>query len=295
MKGTLTRTLYTLAGYLPLPVTHWIGYAMGRLVWALDEKSRRYTLKNLELCFPELTDAERLSLGKASLVAMAHSMFEAPRLWRMSKHKLNTLVENPEWLDELGAAYSEGNGLIIAAPHLGSWEFLGQISGQHMKMTSLFRPPRMEELTDLIITGRAKAGASLVPTDASGVKALTRALKEGQATGILPDQEPSEGNGVFADFFGHTAYTMPLLVKLARKRRVPIFFVAAERKTHPKGYYFHVKKGGEELYDLPVEEACTAMNSAIETLIRRCPAQYNWAYRRFRRHPEGINRYSSDK
>jgi Kdo2-lipid IVA lauroyltransferase/acyltransferase len=41
------------------------------------------------------------------------------------------------------------------------------------------------------------------------------ALKNGEAVGLLPDQVPPEGLGVWAPFFGEPAYTMTLSVRFA--------------------------------------------------------------------------------
>lgn len=281
-----------VASHLPLSTNHTLGKLLGSLAWRLDKKSRHVSLTNLRLCFPEQNGDWHNEIGKQSLIAMVQAMFETPFLWQQNLTQLNKLVLNPESLASLVENYEEGNGLIIASPHLGSWELVGAVCASHMKMTTLFRPPRMEELGDLMRSGRESRGATLVPTDSSGVKALTRALKAGEATGILPDQEPGEGNGLFAEFFSQPAYTMPLMLKLAKKRRIPIYFVFAERRE--SGFFFHINKGKEELYDLAIEESCTVMNGQIEDLIRIRPQQYNWNYKRFRRHPDGINRYHSN-
>lgn len=292
MKVFIAKNLLRLAGHLSLGANQRLGGLLGSLAWKLDKKSQHVSLTNLQLCFPEKDEAWHRAIGRESLAAMAQAMLESPRLWKLSLSELDKRLLNPESMEPILESYKKGEGVIVASPHLGSWEFVGLITGRHMKMTSLFRPPRMEELSDLILEGRENSGATLVPTDSSGVKALTRALRNGEATGILPDQEPPQGAGVFADFFGHTAYTMPLILKLAKKRRIPIYFVYAERRKG--GFHLHVEQGKESLYEGSAEEACTVMNGQIENLIRNCPQQYNWNYKRFRHHPEQQNRYKKN-
>lgn len=289
MKSAVAKGLLTVAAYLPLSLSQAIGVGLGHLAWKLHEKSRHISLTNLRVCFPEQPEGWREEVGRKSLIAMSQAMLEAPSLWRLNKDELNGLVLNPEALEPVLNAYEAGEGLVLASPHLGSWEFVGLITGQRMKMTSLFRPPRMEELGEFIRQGRQNSGATLVPTDSSGVKALTRALKNGEATGILPDQEPPQGAGVFADFFGQPAYTMPLILKLAKKRRIPIFFLYAERRK--KGFHLHVTEGSDALYQDRIEDACATMNAQIEQLVRQHPEQYNWNYKRFRHQPDGTDLY----
>ncbi|MGV6858088.1 MAG: lysophospholipid acyltransferase family protein [bacterium] len=282
LKESIAHAVMTAAGYLPLAATHALGRWLGRAAWRLDKKSRQVALINLKIAYPEASEAWRIATAKKSFLAMGESLLESPRLWRLPVESLNELTLNPEVLDTIKQIFDQGNGLVIATPHQGSWEYQGLISGIHTRMTSLFRPPRMQKVSQLVKQGREHAGATLVPTDASGVKALTKALRNGDCTGILPDQRPAEGGGVEVNFFGHPAYTMMLLPKLIAKRQVPVLLVFAERAAKGKGFTLRVLKGSEGLYAANIEEACQTMNDQLEELIRHCPEQYNWAYKRFR-------------
>ncbi|QKQ25246.1 lysophospholipid acyltransferase family protein [Candidatus Reidiella endopervernicosa] len=105
----------------------------------------------------------------------------------VSERALKTLVE-VEGESILNAAVERGKGIILALPHLGCWEMVGLYGADRMPMTSLYRPLRLGGLDQLVRSGRERNGATLVPTDASGIRSLYQALKRGELIAILPDQ-----------------------------------------------------------------------------------------------------------
>lgn len=284
------RPLMQLLGGMPLPVVQFLGRGLGWVVYAVSRRDRCVAQTNLKICLPGLSSRERRSLAFKSAGAMGAALFEAPRLWRLGKAGLTDRVLNPELLEEIVAEYEEGNGLVIASPHLGSWEFAGLLFAAHTQLTSMYRPPKMAEIGSFVRAGRERAGSRLIPADMSGIKEMVKALTQGQCVGILPDQEPEAGSGVYASFFDYPAYTMYLLPRLIQKHHVPAVFVFAERRPAGK-FFLHALWADEALYNKSPELACHAMNRIVEKLILRCPEQYNWIYKRFRAHPDGFELY----
>jgi KDO2-lipid IV(A) lauroyltransferase len=126
----------------------------------------------------------------------------------------------------------------------------------------------------------------MAPADPRGVRMLVRALKRGEAVGILPDQTPTAGEGVWAPFFGKPAYTMTLVHRLHRLTGAPVVALFAERLPRGAGYRLH----WEEIGDLPEDatQAATRINAAVERLIAVAPTQYLWGYNRYK-HPKGAD------
>ncbi len=123
----------------------------------------------------------------------------------------------------------------------------------------------------------------------AGVSKLIRALKAGELVGILPDQVPADGSGVFAPFFDHPAYTMTLACKLAQRPGVRVFCGYAKRLPTSTGFRAVIRE--LDLRRETLDESITAMNQAIEELVRECPEQYQWEYKRFRRQPDNTEFY----
>jgi KDO2-lipid IV(A) lauroyltransferase len=115
---------------------------------------------------------------------------------------------------------------------------------------------------------------------------LLKDLKKGNAIGLLPDQVPQHGEGVWADYFGKPAYTMTLSAKLHQMTGAPIILSYAERLPHGRGYVIRFAPFDETLGET-VEDQARAINLAMEKLIARCPSQYFWSYNRYKT-PSGV-------
>ena len=291
MRELMARFFLFLLGITPLSFNRWLGKKAGILAWKKSAKNRHIALTNLKLCFPEKDSQWHESVAKKSFQHMAITLIESPKLWKMSRENILSLCTNYEAFDAVSNDYNKGQGLIIATPHMGCWEYGGIIFACIHPLTNLYRPPRMASIEKTITRGRSNTGAKLVPTNISGIKALARALKNGEAIGMLPDQEATIDNGVFAPLFSVAAYTMTLLPKLAQRRNSPVYFFFIERLEGKLGYRIHRHKANPGIYSKDSKTACIAMNKDVEAIIRLMPEQYNWAYKRFNITPDGKQLY----
>jgi Kdo2-lipid IVA lauroyltransferase/acyltransferase len=283
MGGLLLRALLGLLARLPLRWNHALGAALGWVAWVCPNNLRRISEANLAQCFPEQDIAWRRRVARTSLMETGKALTEAPWLWRAGPERIRALLRGIEGQAHLDRTLAESRGAFLVSPHLGSWEFAGLHVATLGPMTTLYRPPRMQALDALMRASREATGARLVPTTPSGIKALRRALAKGEYVGMLPDQTPKGANGVFAPFFGRPAYTMILLARLAAPGRTPVVFAFAERLPRGDGYRYHAIPAPDGLYSKDPETAATAINQAVETLVRKCPEQYMWSYKRFSR------------
>jgi KDO2-lipid IV(A) lauroyltransferase len=179
-------------------------------------------------------------------------------------------------------------GMIFLTPHLGCFEMLAQEAGTRMQLAVLYRPPKQAALRPLVEQARARNQLTLAPANLSGVRQLLKVLKKKGSIGLLPDQVPQFGEGVWAEFFGRLAYTMTLPAKMHDMTGAPIVLAYAERLPHGRGYrsrFIHL--------DLPqglsAEQQARAINAAMEDVIAQCPAQYFWSYNRYKK-PAGVDR-----
>lgn len=148
-------------------------------------------------------------------------------------------------------------------------------------MLALYRVPRKAALRPLFEQARAHKGLRLAPADLHGVRMMLRALRDRQIVGLLPDQVPSRGEGVWAPFFGRPAFTMTLPARLARTHDALVLLLFAQRLAHGAGFLIHWERLEEPLCGEAVEDA-TRINRAMERLILRCPQQYLWSYNRYK-------------
>ncbi len=287
MRGRLIRWLLRAFAALPLPLAHAVGTVIGRGLILVPNELRRISGINIPLCLPELAPPQQRRLLRASLMEAGKTMSEAGALWLWPAPRLLSLVETVSGEQHLRAAMESGKGAILAVPHLGAWEMIGLYCSRHYPMTSLYRPPRLVEVNEVVRRGRERLGARLVPADAGGVRALYQTLGRGELVGMLPDQEPGAGNGAFAPLFGIQANTMVLLSRLAIKTGAAVIFGYAQRLPHGRGYHLHFLPAPPTINAKPLEASIAAMNQMVEKLIRQQPEQYQWGYKRFRTRPAG--------
>jgi Kdo2-lipid IVA lauroyltransferase/acyltransferase len=181
-------------------------------------------------------------------------------------------------------AVQEGKGLVMLTPHLGGFEIIPRILATHFPATILYRPARQEWLNNLIEEQRAYPNMHFVPTNLQGVRKMVKALQEGEAIGILPDQVPSGGDGVWVKFFNRYAYTTPLPARLANRNQTPVILFSAIRKSLGQGWTIKAQRLNSFSED--PHQAATQMNEAIEAVILEAPEQFIWSYNRYK-HPEG--------
>lgn len=286
MRARIVAGLLRLFAALPLAWNRRIGGLVGWALAHVPNRQRLHSEINLKLCLPELSGRERRRLLRDSLIETGKTALEAGPVWLWPAERLRALLGEADGVEAVDAAMRAGRGVIMATPHLGCWEMAGQYCAARWGITSLYRPPRLAALDDLIRHGRERLGARLVPTDAKGVRQLYETLAQGRMIGILPDQDPGRG-GVFAPFFGTPANSMVLIGRLARKTGAPVFFCFSERLPGASGYRMHFFPAPEGIDDADPVVAATAMNRGIEICVRACPAQYQWSYRRFRNRPPG--------
>lgn len=291
MRAKIIFRLVRLMSFFPLPILQGMGAIVGRLFYYLPNKEARNARINIDICFPKWSADERNRLLKKSLIENSKALFEMPFFWIRDPSSWLGKVEIGQGYEILQSALQDDRGLIIAGPHTGNWDLTLQYLATLTKMTAIYRPPKMEELADLVRDGRSLTGATLVPATPQGVKQLLKAIKSGETLGILCDQQPKatgDQGAVFAPFFGRPALTMVLVNRLARKTGARVIFCYSERLKKPGHFRMHWCEGSELVGSDDTVASVTEMNRIIENCIRQNPEQYIWSYKRFSIQPPGM-------
>lgn len=275
-----------ILGALPLPIAYGIGRAIGRILILLPNDMRRVTRINVDTCFPDRSPEWRKLLTQRSLRETAITACEMGAVWCKPVATTLRRIRVVEGVELIEQALSEGKGVVILAPHLGNWEVLGIYLASRFPITNLYQPPSQEAMHTLIHGARTRQEAKLAPTNRRGVIQIVKALRQGEVTGILPDQEPDRGSGgEFVPFFGKKALTATLIPKLAREGNAVTVAGFCLRENGGYRVIFRAVHDGIRAKDLKTAAAC--MNRSIEHCILECPEQYQWEYKRFKRRPKG--------
>jgi KDO2-lipid IV(A) lauroyltransferase len=267
--------LFRILSVLPLWLLHAVGWSLGWLVFLASGVYRRRFLENAaqaQVSWHQWLGA----VGEAGkLVA------ELPRLW------LGRPV-SVQWQGEhcVQEALAQQRGVVFLTPHLGCFEVTAQAYAQRFGMgahpiTVLFRPPRQAWLRAIVMQARERPGLRTAPTTLGGVKQMIKALKKGESLGLLPDQVPPMGLGLWSPFFGRPAYTMTLSARLVQQTGAAVVLAWGERLSWGRGFRLHFRLLAQAL---PQDDAqaVQAINQAMEALILSCPQQYLWGYARYK-------------
>lgn len=287
MRDSLVLLALRLLAALPLPVAQGLGWCVGSLAALVPNRERTNAEVNVALCFPGMPPAERRRFVRRALIENACTLVESPQAWLREPDRLLRKVDPQDGERRIRELLARGKGLIFAAPHLGNWEMGVHFLTRTTPTTVLYRPPRQQVLESVMVRGRGRDQARVVPTDASGIRALYQALARGEAIAVLPDQQPREEGSaaVFAPFFGQEALTMTLLPRLARKTGAAVLFVFVERLPRGRGFRMHWLPAPDGIADADPRVAATALNLGVERCVAVCPTQYQWTYRRFKKRP----------
>jgi len=286
MKFFLFKLTLIITALLPLRLIHLFGKAMGSLSWKSNSRIRRIAEKNIQLCFPELTQQQQEELVKKALYETGKVILETGMMWLGDTQKTLQLVKKTTNQHLIDSALKNNKGVILAMPHYGSWELTSLYCAEHYPMTTMYAPQDDIKVENLMREARQRTGAKLIPTDNTGIRAMSKALKQGEVISILPDQSP-KSNGVFAPFFGQPCYTMTLLSKLAKKNNAVVIFTYAKRLQDSSGFEIIFRDASEDFTKLELEDSVAQLNLNIEKLIRETPYQYQWTYKRFKEQAEG--------
>lgn len=275
-------TLFRWMSRWPLWLLHAVGATLGWISYGLSPTYRRRFEANVaqagvarELARPAIAEAGRL-------------IAELPHLWLRPANE--TILDKVRWdgAELISAAHAQRRGIVFLTPHMGCFEATAQsyaerFGATHGPITVLYRPARKLWLRALVDTSRNRPGLAAAPATLAGVRQMIRALRRGEAVGLLPDQVPPDGMGVWAPFFGKPAYTMTLAARLAQQTGAVLLLAWGERLAHGAGYVVHLSPLAAELPAGAQAESAAAINQAMESLIRQCPQQYLWGYDRYKK------------
>jgi KDO2-lipid IV(A) lauroyltransferase len=278
MTSSLFKLIFRLLANLPLRWLHGLGALLGRITYATSEQYAARTRENLRQSNLALDATDYAKLLNQTIAEAGKGIVELPWVWLRPYEQVCATVRICEGWEHVEVAHARGNGIIFLTPHWGCFEITSLYIAQHLALTNLYSSPKQDWLEPLMRSGRERGKARLATADLSGVRLLFKALKRGEAIGLLPDQVPSQGEGEWVDFFSRPAYTMTLSERLAQSSGATVLLVYAERLPHGAGYKLRFEP-------LPLDFSKSVpqqINAALERVIAISPAQYLWSYNRYK-------------
>ncbi|MEO7621485.1 MAG: lysophospholipid acyltransferase family protein [Gallionella sp.] len=283
MTSFLFKIVFRLLASLPLRWLHGLGALLGRIIFALSKPYAARTRENLRHSHLATNENQYATLLTQTIAEAGKSIVELPWLWSRPLEQISTKVRSCEGWKYIEAAQAAGQGIVFFTPHWGCFEITSLYVGQYLPVTCLYRSPKQGWMEAVMRNGRTRGRVRLATADMSGVRTLYKALKRGEAIGLLPDQVPSQGEGEWVDFFARPAYTMTLSGRLAESSGAAVVLAYAERLPHGEGYALSFEPLTLDFSkSVPLQ-----INQALERVIAHSPAQYLWSYNRYKV-PRGV-------
>ncbi|MBD9656728.1 lysophospholipid acyltransferase [Pseudomonas sp. PDM12] len=291
LKGALVVGSLRLFALLPWRAVQSLGAMIGWLMWKLPNGSRDIVRINLAKCFPELTAAEHDKLVGRSLMDIGRTLTESACAWVWPAHKSLARVREVEGLEVLEAALASGKGVVGITSHLGNWEVLNHFYCSQCKPIIFYRPPKLKAVDDLLREQRVQLGNRVAPSTKEGILSVIKEVRKGGAVGIPADPEPSLSSGMFVPFCGTTALTSKFVPGMLAGGKAVGVFLHALRLEDGSGYKVILEAAPDGMYSDDTYTAVAAMSGVVEKYVRAYPSQYMWSMKRFKKRPEGEERW----
>ena len=271
---------------LPYKVQLCIGRVLGAVMYRIAGDRRRIAARNLELCFPEKTAAERELLLKENFASTGIAFFEMAMSWWWSKPRLAKLA-HVEGLEHLEQAQREGKGVILMAFHFTTLEIGAALLGQQHTIDGMYREHNNPLFDFIQRRGRERHNADSLAVERDDVRGMLKLLRSGRAIWYAPDQDYGAKQSIFVPLFGIPAATVTATSKFAKLGKAKVVPFTQQRLADGSGYKLVIHAPLSDFPGESDEADCLRINQWVERAIRECPEQYLWAHRRFKTRPPG--------
>jgi KDO2-lipid IV(A) lauroyltransferase len=294
----LVYSFYSFLNILSQGLSLKIGRFLGLLFYKIDKKHRKHTLNNLKIAFPFKTEKERDDIAIKFYKNLGMVFVEIFRLNKYNESNIDDFVESD--FENIKNIYG-GQGVLLLTAHFGNWELLAKTFGlKGYKGNVLARPLDNPYIEKILYNLRTASGNKVIYNRENAVKNIISALNANEIVGFLPDENASKRIGVFADFFGVKACTMPGMANIAAKTKLPVVpaFIVRINNNNVKDKKYGNYSKHRLIIEPPLDIKYTGdrktdtmnilklFNEKIEDIIKQYPEQWFWIHNRWKTRPE---------
>ena len=279
-----------IMGILPRPLARGFAISIAQLVYLFHFRLRQVGMRNLQMAFPEKSEAERKKILRGEFTSLGRQLAELCQFPKYSPQNIDEVVVY-EGLENYEHAYARGKGVLFLTAHFGGWELSAFAHSLHGHWVNIvMRPMDNPYLDRLLQHYRTMHGNKVVPKD-DFVRGLLAAMKAGETVGILMDTNMTPPQGVFVDFFGIKACTASGLARIALRTDAAVVpgFTIWDKSLGKYRLRFdpaiELARTGD--LDADIIANTQKFTSVIEGYVRQYPEQWLWVHRRWKTRPEG--------
>jgi len=273
-----------LVARLPYAWLMRLGAGLGTLAGPLLRSRGKVARRNLELCFPELSDTQRSALLQENLRDSGRMLMEFALAWMGSDAALARVPQQLDGMQHLEAARAAGRGVLLVGAHFSHLELCARLVSRRLPIAGMYRTMDSAVFDRAVLRARLRYATQMFTKEE--LRATVKYLKGGGTVWYAPDQDMRGKDSVFAPFFGIAAATITAthhLARLSGATVIPFF----HRRLPEDGYALRL---GEPLADFPSADAAldtARINGEIEKMVREAVPQYLWMHKRFKTRPPG--------
>ena len=281
------KLLFYLITFIPIDFIRFAINLYTKLSLHKTSSVYKFTMCNIKICFPDLSDVEKTLLAKESFIETFVSGYETLQSWSRPIHisgKKIFRIEN----NYLISQNVNKKGLAIIAIHNRSVDMLLKWINSKTNTTTLYKKVKIKYLDKFVRKQREENNNEVYETNINGVRKIFKAFIDNKVVCLAADQVPKRGMGEYIKFFNTDAYTTTLAASMVHKTKKPAVFICINSFENNR-LGITIKPSNENIYN--DSEYKLSVNKSIEDLIKINPKDYSWEYKRFRRPPSGIDPY----
>lgn len=287
IRFKITLAFIWLISRLPNRCLMFWGGILGTIGYYLMKKRRNIGIKNLSLCFPDMSEKEKSQVIKEHFKYLVTAGLEYSLLFYGSADRLVDLVKlkNEHYFFE----HYQKRPIIILSPHFVGLDLAGVRFSLKAAGYGLYSKQKNKLLTERVKEARLRFsrhnGAELFPRQ-DGLRSIIKKIRQTKlAFYYLPDQDLGERDSLYIPFFAHptcaTVNVLPKLVKLTGAVVIPAFVYRG--KDHKYTLEFSPAWDNYPTDDL--KQDIIRMNTCIEQMVLKEMPQYFWLHKRFKSQP----------
>ena len=282
--GRLVLSLSWLLHWLPLPVLAWLARGLGSMLYLVGRARRRVALKNLSLCFPDLSVQQQRRIARKHFQSFAQVIFEQCLLWWASDRRILDLIQ-VRGLEHWRAVKSRP--IIWLAPHFSGLDWAGLLLSVEGPIAGLYSNQKSELLNRILLKSRNRFNHAVLFSRQEGMRGVVKSLRRGISFYYLPDLDYGRRDALFVPFFGVLAATVTGLSRIAKLANAVVLPVITRQLPGGRGYEVTIYPAWENFPTDDVAADTRRMNAFFEACIKEMPEQYLWTHKRFKTRPEG--------
>lgn len=274
--------LLWLLHWLPLPVLRSLGWALGWALYLLGWERRRIARINLQLCFPQWSEAERARVLRRHFIAFARALLDRTLFWWAPRSRLEQLIhlKGGEHLQR-----QDGKPTLILAPHFVGLDAGGAMMTMMTSLVSVYSNQKSPVFNAVLLAGRLRFNGPVLLSRQEGMRRALKSMKQGLPFYYLPDMDFGRKESIFVPFFGVQAATITGVSRLVRATGAKV--VPCITRMVADGYEVELLPPWDDFPGESVEADTAFMNRFIETQVLTMPEQYFWLHKRFKTRPAG--------